>query len=93
MHLQVVPVPTDDLLSKEYAKRRRAEAYSPDKAGRLLTPPHAHCPSNAARIHARPWLVRARAWSVGWWHGMLRSLPSARGHCDWGHPIVRCPKP
>ena len=31
---QVVPVPTDDLLSKEYAKRRRAELFNPNKASR-----------------------------------------------------------
>ena len=31
--LQVVPVPVDDLLSKEYAKKRRAELYLPNKVG------------------------------------------------------------
>jgi hypothetical protein len=36
---QVVPVPTDDLLSKEYAKKRRAQAYHPDKARHPLHPP------------------------------------------------------
>ena len=29
--MQVVPVPIDDLISKEYAKRRRAELYRPDR--------------------------------------------------------------
>lgn len=29
--MQVVPVPTDDLLSKEYAKKRRTEVFKPDK--------------------------------------------------------------
>ena len=29
--LQVVPVPVDDLLSKEYAKKRRAELFLPNK--------------------------------------------------------------
>ncbi len=28
---QVVPVPIDDLLSKEYAKKRRAQHFKPDK--------------------------------------------------------------
>lgn len=31
MAVQVVPVPIDDLLSKEYAKKRRAQLYRPDK--------------------------------------------------------------
>jgi hypothetical protein len=29
--VQVVPVPIDDLLSKEYAKKRRSKLYSPGK--------------------------------------------------------------
>ena len=29
--MQVVPVPIDDLISKEYAKRRRAELYRPNR--------------------------------------------------------------
>ncbi|BDA50498.1 Glutathione hydrolase proenzyme [Coccomyxa sp. Obi] len=32
---EVVPVPTDDLLSKEYAKRRRADLFRPNKAARV----------------------------------------------------------
>ena len=31
--MQVVHVPTDDLLSKEYAKQRRAAFYNPEKVG------------------------------------------------------------
>ena len=43
--VQVVPVPVDDLLSKEYAKKRRAELYLPNKVNvRLLL--FSHCGSS-----------------------------------------------
>ena len=50
---QVVPVPTDDLLSKEYAKRRRAELFNPDKAsyGLLHSPPYCALLATLSKFH------------------------------------------
>ncbi|CAK0786946.1 hypothetical protein CVIRNUC_010160 [Coccomyxa viridis] len=51
---EVVPVPIDDLISKEYAKRRRAELYRPDRAavmepGILASPSTPPTESNEGR--------------------------------------------
>lgn len=50
--MQIVPVPTDDLLSKEYAKRRRTELYNPNKVMLTLLPEHSH-PGSEEDHHSR----------------------------------------